>query len=249
MSGRRLSFSGNAQPTSLSAPILNTDMSFGVGALVGYPDTTVGPFVGTLDSGEGTLEEKVLVESYSGTVLMILERGYDGTTAQDHGLGASFVHTLDATTIDQANAFVNGVGTVEPTTSAVGDSPAEGNSPLPAAANHVHGREEFATGETSTSAPGDSAHDGVLDNPARVDHVHAREAAPEVQIPIGAAVLWPTDSPPANYVLMNQTIVGGVATWPLLAAAVPSWVSGSNLAIPIAATPTGGFPTYIIRAA
>lgn len=160
-----------------------SDPSFAVEAITNFPDTSVGPFVVTLDRGLSS-EEKILCDSYLGLTITVLERGYDGTVAQSHGFGATVVCTLDANTIDQANDVVNGVGTVLPDTSAVGDEPAEGISPYPAAADHRHGREPWASGLVSTSHPGDAEADGVSTSPARADHKHAREAS-QLGLPVG----------------------------------------------------------------
>lgn len=174
----RKSFSGNAAPTTLGAGISPTDTSFGVLATTGWPDTTVGPFVVTVDRGQGTLEEKILVPSYAGTTLNGVTRGWDGTTPQSHSMGATVVCTLDADTINQANEVVNGVGTSTPSTSAVGDAASDGTAvTTPAAGDHKHARESFTTGATSASNPGDTENDGSSASPARADHKHAREAS------------------------------------------------------------------------
>lgn len=169
----RKSFSGSAVGTTLSSGISDTTLSIPLTSISNFPDTAVGPFVGSIDRGSGTLEEKVLIASYTGTTLTISERGYDGTTAQAHGLGATFACTLDADTINQANEFVNANGTVLPSTSAVGDSASEGTSPYSAAGDHKHGRETFATGVTTSTNPGDTEADGTSVHPARADHGHA----------------------------------------------------------------------------
>lgn len=173
MTGIRKSFSGAAVATALTSSITNSSMSFGVNAISNWPDTAVGPFVITIDRGSGTLEEKILVASYAGTTVTVSQRGYDGTTAQAHGLGATVNCTLDANTVDQANDVVNGVGTVAPTTSAVGDAATDGTNKYPAAADHRHGRESFATGASTASNPGNSSADGTSASPARADHGHA----------------------------------------------------------------------------
>lgn len=172
----RKSFSGSAVPTTLDSGITSTAMSFGVGAVTNWPDTAVGPFVITVDRGQGTLEEKILISSYSGTTLTVETRGFDGTTGQAHSMGAAVVCTLDADTINTHDAFVAAVGTVTPTTSAVGDSAVDGSSGKPADALHKHARESFATGATTASAPADTENDGSSASSARADHKHARES-------------------------------------------------------------------------
>lgn len=172
----RLSYSGNAAPTNLQAQMQQTDMTFSVLAISNWPDTSIGPFVLCINKGDPTKEEKLLASSYSGTTVQVLQRGYDNTPQQEHDAGSPVVHTIDKGTIDQANAVVNAVGTVAPSTSKVGDSASRGTVvSAPAAADHVHGRESFSTGTTSSSAPGDMENDGSSASPARADHKHARE--------------------------------------------------------------------------
>lgn len=175
MTGIRKSYSGNATATTLAGAITNSSTTIPVTAIVGFPDTTVGPFVIVVDRGNSS-EEKILIQSYSGTNMIVETRGYDGTSAQAHGIGANVVHTLDAVTIDQANDIVNAVGSVVPTTSAIGDSASEGTSEIPAAADHLHGRESFGSGATTSSAVGDNTSDGSSASVARADHKHGREA-------------------------------------------------------------------------
>ena len=62
------------------------------------------PFVVVIDRGTAT-EEKVLVQSRTGNSLTVLQRGYDGASAQSHVNGAFVEHCLDAYTVDQANAI------------------------------------------------------------------------------------------------------------------------------------------------
>jgi hypothetical protein len=171
------SYSGNAQATTLSSSIINSSTSLPVLATTGFPNTADGPFVVCIDRGT-PLEEKVLIASYTTTALTVADngRGYDGTTAVSHTAGASVVCTLDAVTVTQLVDFATSIGTVLPTTSAIGDAAALGTSPVPAAADHKHGRESFSSGTTTSSALGDSVLDGSSIHPAHADHKHGRES-------------------------------------------------------------------------
>jgi hypothetical protein len=189
MASLRHSFSGSAVATTLTSNLSNSGGSFTVASITNWPNTTIGPFVLTVDRGDPSLEEKVLVSSYSGNTVTVSERGYDNTTPVAHQTGAPVEHTLDAAIIDQANDVVNGVGSATPTTSAVGDAAATGTSPYPAADDHRHGREAFATGGTSTSSIGDTGTDGSSTSPARDDHQHARESAATVGATVKPYVL------------------------------------------------------------
>jgi microcystin-dependent protein len=59
-----------------------------------------------IDRGLAT-EEKVLISSRVGNSFNVLERAYDGSSAQTHALGAVVEHVLDAYTVEQANRYVN----------------------------------------------------------------------------------------------------------------------------------------------
>jgi hypothetical protein len=172
----RKSFSGAAAQTVLTSPMGISDTLINVGATTNWPNTTIGPFVVTIDRGQPN-EEKVLITSYTSTVLTVFSggRGYDGTTAQTHTVGVTgqVACTLDAFTINEANAFVAANGTIVPTTSLVGDAAAKGTSVAPAAADHKHARELFGVGLSTSVSPGSSTSDGSSISPARADHAHA----------------------------------------------------------------------------
>ena len=171
----RHSFSGASVGTTLSSSINSSVTAIPVNTLTGtWPNTVTGPFVVTIDRGTAT-EEKILVSSYTATQLTAT-RGYDGTTAVSHANGANVEHTLDATQIDLHDSVVAGVGTVPPSTSAVGDAAADGTAvTAPAAGDHKHGREAFGAAATA-SAPGDAEGAGSASTPSRSDHQHGREA-------------------------------------------------------------------------
>lgn len=51
--------------------------------------------------------------------------------------------------------------------------------------------------------------------------------------PVGAIMMLLSTAVPINWLLMNgQTVTGGVATYPNLAAFYPSWVSGADIVVP-----------------
>lgn len=96
--GRQQNFSGDAVLTTLTSEIDSSSLTFDVSSVAGWPSSGL-PFTVTLDQGNPTLQETVLVVSYSGltaTVDSDVGRGYDSTTAQSHAEDATVVHTLDA---------------------------------------------------------------------------------------------------------------------------------------------------------
>lgn len=98
-------FDGGAEKTTLTAAINNSATSFTVVDGSTFPAGT-NPFVVVVDRGLAT-EEKLLISSRIGNSFNILERAYDGSSAQSHALGAIVEHVLDAYTIEQANRYVN----------------------------------------------------------------------------------------------------------------------------------------------
>ena len=193
----RKSFSGTAVATYITSPVTNVQTTIPVAATTGFPNTATGPFVATLDRGVIGSEEKVLVSSYTLTVLTVT-RGYDGTTAVSHaaGVAGQVVCTLDAVTIDDANHFLSLNGTVIGSTSAIGDTAATGTSAAPAAADHKHARE--ASGLPVASAPADPQSAGVATTVALSDHKHARESYATITGGLAYGSVTPAASAPGD---------------------------------------------------
>lgn len=98
-------FDGGAQKTSLTASMNNSATSFSVSDGSTFPPGS-NPFVVVIDRGLAT-EEKILIASRLGNSFNVLERAYDGSSAQNHALGAVVEHVLDAFTVEQANRLSN----------------------------------------------------------------------------------------------------------------------------------------------
>jgi microcystin-dependent protein len=98
-------FEGGAEKTTLTAAMTGTATSFSVVDGSSYPSGT-NPFVVVVDRGLAT-EEKILVSGRITNSFSVLERAYDGSSAQSHALGATVEHCVDAFTIEQANRYVN----------------------------------------------------------------------------------------------------------------------------------------------
>lgn len=113
-------YSNTAIQTTLSGSISNVALTITVGATTGFP--VAFPYVLALDYG-GPAEELVTVTAAAGTTLTLGTRGFGGTSAQSHSLGAVVRHVynaVDATdfrTHEAATAAVHGVaGTIVGTT-------------------------------------------------------------------------------------------------------------------------------------
>lgn len=104
-------YSNTAVQTTLSGNISNAAASVVVGATTGFPPTY--PYVLAIDYGAAT-EELVTVTAAAGTTLTVT-RGFGGTSAQSHSLGAVVRHvynSVDATdfrTHEAATGDVHGV--------------------------------------------------------------------------------------------------------------------------------------------
>lgn len=98
-------FDGGAQKTTVTAAMTNSATSFSVVDGSTFPPGS-NPFVIVIDRGLAT-EEKILISSRVGNSFNVLERAYDGSSAQAHALGAVVEHVLDAFTVEQANRLAN----------------------------------------------------------------------------------------------------------------------------------------------
>jgi microcystin-dependent protein len=103
--GRR-SYAGGAVPTTATQLFSAADTTLSVVSLQGWPDGTGGPFAVVIDKDTPN-EEKVLAASYSGNDITVTSRGYDGTTARDHSVGATVEHCHTAFDANEANEHVS----------------------------------------------------------------------------------------------------------------------------------------------
>lgn len=122
MASEQQNFSGAAVVTSLTTAINASTTTIIVASTSGYPASGL-PFTVTIDQGQPT-EETVFVRSWVGSTLTLdaaKGRGYDGTTAQAHNVGAAVVHTPDAAWFADRDAriFVRNVAVTYAATPAV----------------------------------------------------------------------------------------------------------------------------------
>jgi hypothetical protein len=101
----------NAVPTTLAADIDAAVTSLTVAANSGY--STFYPFTIIVDKSTAS-EEVMSVTNTSGTVFTVI-RGYDGSTARTHTLGANVDHGVSAIDFEESNVFLNGTGVVSST--------------------------------------------------------------------------------------------------------------------------------------
>jgi hypothetical protein len=102
-------YKGNASSNGvLTSGISNSALSAQISAVTLWPSGTIGNFVITVDGGLAT-EEKMLCSAFSGSTITIAAggRGYDGTVAVGHSLGATVVHTIAAVDFAEANWIAN----------------------------------------------------------------------------------------------------------------------------------------------
>lgn len=149
--------------TSFTPTVPGAGGTFTVTDATGYPAS--GKFVVKLNRGLSD-EEKILVDSRSGTTFTVGQRGYDGTSAQSHS-NPSVELTFDATALQQLVDHVD-------------DNEADPHSTklLNNARHDVSARHTFGAALGTPSAPpavvvNQAASAGSGGDPAREDHVHA----------------------------------------------------------------------------
>jgi hypothetical protein len=116
MSFELRSYSGKAQASTLTSAIDAAATSFSIasGDSSSWTETTgsstalgtSGKFVCVLDYGTAN-EEKVLCSSISGTTVTVTNRGYDGTSATSHAVGAVVLPVLSAQEAYESNYAAN----------------------------------------------------------------------------------------------------------------------------------------------
>jgi len=142
----RKEFKGGAAATALNAGINDAVTALVIDDATGWPTAASDPFVIVVDRGTA-LEEKMLVAARTGTSLSSITRAYDDTTAFSHSSGASVEHVLDASTIDQANRYVN-------LQTAIGELVGHnGTNPVVIAAPGLVGTDNFFTLVVDNSEP------------------------------------------------------------------------------------------------
>lgn len=212
MAVTRKSHVGTAIASAIIADMNATATSFTVkpGDGTGYPSGATAPFVVTLDKGSAGKEEKILIATRTGDVFNVATggRGFDGTTAQIHNLGAPVEHTISAAEFDELNRHAadpaqddhtqymlasgtrhdlparHAIGTSLPTPAAPvnvdGNVAAAGISTAAARDDHKH---TFTSGTPLTIVPTVTPLAGS-GNIARSDHVHGiLTAAPTASSP------------------------------------------------------------------
>jgi microcystin-dependent protein len=98
----RRNYTNVAQPLTLTAGVAANVLVLQVASTAGYP---VAPF--TLGLDRGTVKEEVVLCTGLTSNSFTVSRGYDGTAAQSHDLGASVEHCVSSVDYDEANAHVN----------------------------------------------------------------------------------------------------------------------------------------------
>lgn len=162
----RRAYSGNAKPTTLAGGINPTDLTINITDSTGWPSGgPSGKFFVTMNRG-GSTEERVLIQSRTGTTLTIADvgdRGVDDTLAAAHGSGETIEHTFSGQDADEANAHI--ADTTRDDHTQYLDNPRHDVD-----TRHMFG---FALGTPAAAADvGTVAAAGVGDDPAREDHVH-----------------------------------------------------------------------------
>lgn len=107
-------YSSTAQPTTLTGSVNSSATTLVVAALTGYPSA---PYVIELDRGLAS-SELCLVTGVSSTTLTVT-RGYDGTSAQSHTVGATVHHVVAAIDIREPAQHIDATTGVHGVTGSV----------------------------------------------------------------------------------------------------------------------------------
>lgn len=108
-------YSNVAQQTTLTGSITSGSTTLQVAATTGFPPTT--PYVLAVDYGAAT-EELVSVTGVAGTSLTV-SRGFGGTSAQSHSLGALVRHVVNAQDLTDFRSHEASTGAVHGLTGSI----------------------------------------------------------------------------------------------------------------------------------
>ena len=212
-------FDGGAEQTTLSAAMTNSANSFSVVDGSSYP-SGANPFVVVIDRGLAT-EEKLLISGRIANSFTVLERAYDGSSAQNHALGAVVEHCLDAFTIEQANRYVNlqeNKGDLVTHTGSTTDILTVGTDGLVLVADSTAGG-GMTWGQVTEDALSEAAIDAIA-------AVVLAQVAPS-GVPAGIVVPYAGSSAPAGWLFCEGQPVPA-ASYPTLFAAIGYTYGGSG---------------------
>jgi hypothetical protein len=202
-------YSNTAQETTLSGSISAGATSITVGATVGFPLSY--PYVLAIGYGASD-EELVRVDSAAGTTLTVV-RGFSGTSAQSHSLGAKVRHVYhagdaaDFRTHEAATAAVHGVtGTLVGTS----DTQTLTNKTLTSPTVNSGTLASGALSGTFSGAPTFSGAAAFTGNPVfqggtastvAASHQVSGDSTPRLQTRADGQMLWGSGSAAADTVL------------------------------------------------
>lgn len=109
----RREHAGGATTALLTASMSTIDTTFNLSTNSGWPTGSVGTFIVVIDAGTGS-EEKILCQTQSSSVITVASggRGFDGTIAHTHSIGASVYPCWSATEADELNLHAASANTV-----------------------------------------------------------------------------------------------------------------------------------------
>lgn len=220
-------FDGGAEASTLTAQLSSVGTSFTLVNGSSFPSGS-SPFVVVVNRGLAN-EEKIICSARSTNTFTVLERGYDGSTAQVHNAGSVVEHCLDAFTIEQANRYAN-LQTTK------GDLVGHNGTTT----------QRFAVGSNNQVLVADSAQtNGIKWSTVGTDSLAASavtvaklaSAVQNLLVPAGTVVATVSTSADTGWLLLNgQTVASADTTYPALWAVAPaSWKSGTSLVLPNAA--------------
>lgn len=96
----------SGKPTTLAANISSIATTINITAATGWPTGATGNFFVTIAANTAS-EERVLCSSRTGTIVTVVTRGADGTTAASHSAGDDIWPSFSKTDADEANAHTS----------------------------------------------------------------------------------------------------------------------------------------------
>ena len=96
----------SGKPTTLAANISSVATTINITDATGWPTGGTGNFFVTIAANTAS-EERVLCSSRTGTIVTVVTRGADGTTASSHSAGDDIWPSFSKTDADEANAHTS----------------------------------------------------------------------------------------------------------------------------------------------
>lgn len=224
----RREHAGGATTALLTASMSTIDTTFNLSTNSGWPTGSVGTFIVAIDAGTGS-EEKILCQTQSSSVITVASggRGFDGTIAHTHSIGASVYPCWSSAEADELNLHAASTNTVHGVTgNVVGDVDAQTltNKTISGASNTITN-----VAKASVAGAPAGAFVGTTDAQTLTNKTMSGASNTFSAIPVAALSGGPTGAIVGTIdvqTLTNKTINGGSNTISNVAASSINQVNG-----------------------